>query len=217
VSRRARAIGFLVAAVVCALLAALAAAGYRSKVEAGYGPLRAVVVAAKDLPAGKPIGPGDLAARLAVRRVPQRFAPESTLRRPSDALGRAPLAPIPAGAYVLGSQLRVPRPERPPTPGLGGGRRPVQVSVRGAGALLVGGSAPEGERVDVVVSTPAGLGRKGRTYIAAQAVRLLALESPGGPGEQWTATLALTRGQALELIEAESSGREIRLLLAAGR
>ena len=215
-SRRARAVGFLAAAVVCALLAALAAAGYRSKVEAGYGPLRAVVVAAKDLPGGEPIGPDDLATRLALRRVPQRFAPESTLRRPSDALGREPIAAIPAGAYVLGAQLRVPRPKGSPTPGLGGGRRPVQLAVQGAGALLVGDSAPEGERVDVIVSIPSGLGRSGRTYIAASRVRLLALEGPGGPGEDWTATLALTRAQALELIEAESSGRQIRLLLAPG-
>jgi Flp pilus assembly protein CpaB len=214
VSRRTRAIGFLAAAIVCALLAALAAAGYRSKVEAGYGPLRPVVVAASELPSGKPLGPGDLRSGLTVRSVPERFAPESTLRRPADALGQAPLAPIPAGAYVLGSQLRVPRPEKRPAPGLGGDRRPVQVAIRGAGALLVGGSAPEGQHVDVVVSTPAGLGRKGRTYVAAQAVRLLALEGPGGPGEQWTATLAVTRRQALDLIEAEASGREIRLLLA---
>ena len=40
-SRRARALGFLGAALVCALLAALVAAGYRSRVEASYGELRA--------------------------------------------------------------------------------------------------------------------------------------------------------------------------------
>jgi Flp pilus assembly protein CpaB len=212
VSRRARAIGFLLAAVACALLAAVVAASYRSRVEASYGGLRPVVVATKDLRPGDPIGPGDLASELAIRRVPARFAPASALRHPTDALGRAPSAAIPAGAYVLGVQLEVPRPEHAPTPALGGGRRPVQVSVTGAGALLVDGSSPEGSRVDVVVSRTSGLGLKARTYIAARNVLLLALEGPGGPGEGWSATLALTRPEALELISADSSGRQIRLL-----
>ena len=87
----------------------------------------------------------------------------------------------------------MPEPEARSSPGVGRGRRPVEVGVSGAGALLLGGGAPEGARVDVVVSQPAGLGNKARTYIAARGVRLLALEGPGGPGEGWTATLALTR------------------------
>jgi pilus assembly protein CpaB len=216
VSRRARAVGFLIAAIACALLAALIAAGYRSRVEASYGGLRPVVVAATDLPPGDPIGPGDLATQLAVRRVPARFAPTSALRRRTDALGRAPSAPIPAGAYVLGVQLEVPRPKHAPRPALGGGRRPVQVGVTGAGALLVDGTSPEGAQVDVVVSQTSGLGQKARTYIAARGVLLLALDGPGGPGEGWTATLALTRPEALELISADSSGRQIRLLPGPG-
>ena len=211
-SRRGRAAGFLAAAVACALLAALVASSYRSRVEASYGELRPVVVAAKDLRPGVPIGPAEARSALDVRRVPSRFAPATTLRHPADALGQAPIAPVPAGAYLLGEQLEVPRPEQAPTPGVGRGRRPVQVGVSGAGALLVGGGSPEGGRVDVVVSQPSGLGRKARTYVAATRVRLLALEGPGGPGEGWTATLALTRPQALELIEADSSGRQIRLL-----
>jgi Flp pilus assembly protein CpaB len=212
VSRRARALGFLAAAVVCGLLAAMVAAGYRSSVEAGYGELRPVVVAATELREGVPLGPAEVRSALTVRRVPARFAPATALRRPSDALGQAPSAPIPAGAYVLAEQLEVPRPEPAAAPGLGAGKRPVEVSVSGAGALLLGGGSPEGARVDVVVSRPSGLGERARTYIAARGVRLLALEGPGGPGEGWTATLALTSPEALELISADSSGRQIRLL-----
>jgi pilus assembly protein CpaB len=214
VSRKARAIGFALAAVGCALLAALVASGYRSRVEASYGVLRSVVVAATDLPAGEVFGPRNLGASLTVRRVPARFAPASALRRPTDALGRAPSAPIPAGAYVLGAQLEVPQPKEPRPPAIEGGRRPVQVNVTGAGALLVDGSSPEGSRVDVVVSRPSGLGERARTYIAARRALLLALDGPRGPGEGWTATLALTRPEALELISADSSGRQIRLLPA---
>jgi Flp pilus assembly protein CpaB len=193
------------------MLAALLAGRYRSSVEARYGALEPVVVAAADLPAGQALNPEQL-KRLRIRRVPGSFAPPGVLRHPREALGRAPAATIPAGAYLLDAQLVIPQPEPGPAPAAGRGRRPVQVPVSGAEALLVGGAAPEGGRVDVVVSQRAGLGSKAKTYIAAEAVRLLALNRPAGPGEQWQATLALTREQALDLIGAQSAGREIRLL-----
>jgi len=112
---------------------------------------------------------------------------------------------------VLGAQLELPRPARPKSPGVGEGR-PVDVAVAGANALTVGGQPPEGTRVDVVVARQAGLGNSARAYIAATDVKLLALRSPAGPGESWSATLAVTEQQALSLIGAQSAGREIRLL-----
>jgi Flp pilus assembly protein CpaB len=212
VSRRGRAFAFLAAALACALLAAVVAGRYRSRVEAQYGELRPVVVSTAELPPGDAIGPAEAAHSLAVRRVPARFVPPGALRRPGDALGRAPGTVIPAGSYVLGSQLAVPELTQPPAPGVGRGKRPVEVSVTGAEALLVGGASPEGSRVDVVVSQQAGLGNQARTYIAASGVKLLTLKGPGGPGEGWSATLALTEPQALDLIGAEAATREIRLL-----
>jgi Flp pilus assembly protein CpaB len=212
VSRRARALAFLVAAVLCALLAATIAGRYRSRVEARYGPLRAVVVATADLPADEPIGVERARAALAVRRIPARFVPPGSLARVADALGRVPGAEIPAGSYVLGPQLELPQPDAPRAPGVGVGRRPVEVSVAGAEALTVGGSTPEGSRVDVVVARQAGLGNSASARIAATDVKLLALRSPAGPGETWSATLAVTEQQALSLIGAQSAGREIRLL-----
>ncbi|MDX6605485.1 MAG: pilus assembly protein CpaB [Solirubrobacterales bacterium] len=211
-SRRTRALVFLIAALVCAALAATVAGRYRSRVEARYGPLRPVVVATAELPAGEPIGVERAGAALVVRRVPASFVPPGALVRPADAMGRAPGATIPAGSYVLGAQLAVPKPDAPRAPGVGQGLRPVEVAVAGAQALTVGGAAPEGSHVDVVVSRQAGLGRSARAHIAATAVRLLALQSPGGPGESWSATLAVTEQQALDLIGALSAGREIRLL-----
>jgi len=212
VSRRTRALVFLIAALVCAVLAAMVAGRYRSRVEARYGPLRPVVVATSELPAGQPVGVERASAALAVRRVPASFVPPGALARTADALGRAPAATIPAGSYVLGAQLAVPKAGAPRAPGVGQGLRPVQVAVAGAEALTVDGAAPEGSRVEVVVSRQAGLGRSARAYIAATGVRLLALQSPGGPGESWSATLAVTEQQALALIGAQSAGREIRLL-----
>jgi Flp pilus assembly protein CpaB len=211
-SRRTRALIFLIAALVCALLATIVAGRYRSQVEARYGPLRPVVVSTAELPAGQPIGVEDVRSELAVRRVPTSFVPPGVLVHPADALGRAPGATIPSGSYVLGVQLAVPRSNAPTTPGVGQGLRPVQVAVAGAEALTVGDGSPEGSRVDVVVSRQAGLGRSASARIAATDVRLLALQSPPGPGEGWSATLAVTEQQALSLIGAQSAGREIRLL-----
>jgi Flp pilus assembly protein CpaB len=143
---------------------------------------------------------------------------------PQQAAGREPAAPIPAGSYVLATQLRDPgarRHKQDRTP-IGPGRRPVQIAVTGAGALAAQGGDPAGQRVDVVVTTEPGpqTGR-GRTYVAAARVRLLGLSQSAGessadypmPGaEAWTATLALTRSQALRLIQAESYARGVRLI-----
>jgi Flp pilus assembly protein CpaB len=212
VSRRARAIAFLVAALICALLAATVAGRYRSRLEARYGPLRPVVVATSELAAGEPLGESRIGSALTVRRVPASFIPPGALVHPADALGRAPGATVPAGSYVLGVQLAVPRTKAPPSPGVGAGLRPVQVAVAGAEALTVGGDPPEGRPVDVVVSRQAGLGRSATAHIAASGIKLLALAAPAGPGEPWNATLAVTEQQALSLIAAQSAGREIRLL-----
>jgi Flp pilus assembly protein CpaB len=212
VRRRARALAFLAAALICAILAATVAGRYRSRVEARYGPLRPVVVASAELPAGQPIDVARARSALSVRRVPTSFVPPGALARPDDALGRAPGATIPAGSYVLGVQLALPTPKRVRSPKMGQGLRPVEVNVTGAQALTVEGEPPEGARVDVVVARQAGLGNSARAYIAAIGVRLLALSSPAGPGEPWSATLAVTEQQALSLIGAQSAGREVRLL-----
>ncbi len=219
-SRRARATAFLVLAVGCAALAAALANGYGASVARSFGPLREVVVAGRDLPAGEPIGPERLSHSLELRRVPARFVPPGTLSVPQQALGREPQAMLPAGSYVLAAQLRVPRARSPRGPRLANGRRPVEIAVSGGEALLASGGSPQGSIVDVVVTTePRGPG-PGRTYVAAAEVRLLALtrQDPAGPGPSagWSATLALTRGQALRLIEAESFARSVRLLPRPG-
>lgn len=211
-SRRARAVAFLAAALICAALAAGVAGRYRARVEARYGPLEPVVVATTELPAGQPIGREQARSGLAVRRVPASFVPPGALTAPVDAVGRAPGAAIPAGSYLLGAQLLLPHPDRPRSPGVATGLRPVEVTVAGADALTVSGEPPDGTRVDVVVSRQAGLGEGARARIAAAGVRLLALRPPATPGEEWSATLAVAERQALALIAAESSGREIRLL-----
>ncbi|HWT90949.1 MAG TPA: SAF domain-containing protein [Solirubrobacterales bacterium] len=211
-SRRGRALGFLLAAALAAAAAAAIADGYGESVVEGYGRLRPVLVAAADLRAGEEIDPRTAGEKLEVRRVPVRFAPPGALAAPEEALGLAPAVPVPAGSYLLGAQLRSPHAHGS-GPALGRGRRPVEIVVSGAGALSVFGTQPVGARVDVVVTTePAGSGN-GRTYVAAPAVPLLGL-SPGGEGGagEATATLGLTRSQALRLIAAQSFARQVTVI-----
>jgi len=214
-SRRARAAGFGLLAILAAALAAGIADGYGSSVAQGYGPLRPVVIVERGLREGRPLDPAELSTALELRRVPARFVPPGALAVPQDALGLAPVAPLPAGSYLLAAQLRPPRPSRSDGVALEGHRRPVEISVSGAEALLAAGPASRGAKVDVVVtSEPNGTG-PGRTYIAAAGVPLLAL-GPGadgpGPGGASVATLGLSKREALRLIAAESFARKLTLL-----
>jgi Flp pilus assembly protein CpaB len=215
VSRRARAAVFLAGALLAAGLAAAIADGYGARIAGGYGPLRPVVVVSRDLRPSGPLGPKEIAAALEVRRVPVRFVPPDALGAPRDALGLAPVSAIAPGSYLLASQLRLPGRHDRGVPTLTGRRRPVEISVSGAEALLAAGVSPRGTKVDVVVTSEPDAAGPGRTYVAAAGVPLLAL-GPGadgpGPGGSSAATLGLTKRQALRLIAAESFARKLTLL-----
>lgn len=210
-SRRHRAIGFLLAALMAAAAAAAVADGYGERVVAGYGEPRPVLIATADLRAGEEIDSRVATEKLEVRRVPVRFVPPGALAAPAEALGLAPGAPVPAGSYLLAAQLRPPRDTGGTV--LGSGRRPVEIVVNGAGALSALGIQPVGSKVDVVVTTEPEDSGTGRTYVAAPAVPLLGL-GPGGEGGagEATATLGLTRDQALRLIAAQSFARRVTVI-----
>ncbi len=209
-SRRARAGGFLAAAALAAAAAGTVANGYGDSVVRGYGELRPVVVARADLRGGERIDPGLAAGRLEVRRVPVRFAPPGVLAAPAQAVGFETVAAVPAGAYLLGAQLRSPASARRPR--LRGGRRPVEIEVSGAGALAALGPGRDGAQVDVVVTAEPSGAAAGRTYVAAPAVPLLGLAPSGEGAGAATATLGLTRPQALRLIAAQSFARRITVI-----
>lgn len=214
-SRRTRALAFLGLALVTAAVAAGIADSYGSRVASGYGPLRPVVVAAKSLEPEDVLGPADISSGLEVRRVPLRFVPTGALRDPREALGLTPTTWLEPGSYLVASQLQARRSRNESTGALGSSRRPVEIAVSGAEALLATGAAAAGAKVDVVVTTePSGSG-PGRTYVAVAGAPLLAL-GPGadgpGPGGSAAATLALTKRQALRLIAAESFARKLTLL-----
>jgi len=214
VSRRGRAIGFAVVAVLCAIASASIASGYRESAAEQLGELAAVVVVTQPLPQGEPFAGRTLATSLELREVPARFAPPDVLIDPAEALGRRALAPIPAGSYLLGSHLKVPGSREPQAPSLGADLHPVEITVSGAGSLASSGTA----RVDVVVAAEPVTGGRARVRVAAEGVRMIALE-PASPadatatgGDSWSATLALSRPEALKLIEAENFAREVRLI-----
>lgn len=213
--RRARAAVFLALALLAAGLAAAIADGYGSRVARGYGPLRPVVVLSRSLRPGQALGPAEIAAGLEVRRVPVRFVPPGALASSRDALGLAPVSILSPGSYLLATQLRAPGGGDQRVSALGRRRRPVEISVSGAGALLATEASARGTRVDVVVTSEPTAAGPGRTYVAAAGVPLLAL-GPGadgpGPGGASAATLGLTRRQALRLIAAESFARKLTLL-----
>lgn len=214
-SRRRRALAFLVMACITAAGAAALADRYRASAVHRYGPLRPVVVVKSRVAAGHRFGPGEIFSTLAVRRVPSQFTPPGALVAREEAVGLIARTSMPAGSYLLGSQLGVARERDAARSRLGGGRRPVEIAVSGAQTMLAAGKGATGPRVDVVItSEPLGPG-PGRTYIAAAQVPLLGL-SPGpegpGPGSSAIATLGLTKRQALRLIAAESFAREVTLL-----
>jgi Flp pilus assembly protein CpaB len=214
VSRRGRAIAFGLAALAAAVISAALADGYGDRVASGYGELRPVVVAGSAIAAGQRIDP-ELVGELEVRRVPARFVPPGALSTPPQALGLVARAPVPAGSYLLASELRPLGAGRKPGLMLTRGRRPVEIAVSGAGALLSAGPPPRGTKVDVVVTVESKGSGPGRTYVAAPVVPLLALTA-GAEAEaagEAQATLGLTRAQALELIHAESFARQVTILL----
>lgn len=213
-SRRGRALGFFLLALLAATAAAAIADGYGASAARGYGPLRQVVVLDTALAPGQRIGSEEIGSTLVVRRIPERFVPSDALAEPEEALGLVPRTALPAGSYLLGTQLSTGR-KAGPADHLGGDRHPVEIEVSGAAALLAAGPAPVGAKVDVVVtSEPYGAG-PGRTYVAAAAVPLLALRPAAEDSvtdATVAATLGLTKAQALRLIAAESFARKLTLL-----
>jgi pilus assembly protein CpaB len=220
--RRRRAAVLLSLALACGGLAASRVQTRESDVEAAVGPLVPVVVTRADVQPGARL----TAAQLAVRQVPQRFAPRDAVVSPEQAVGQRVSGGLAAGGYVTAGALAGPAaPERDPHGApVSRGERSVEVAVAGGEALA---GAPPGTRVDVIVTTePRGAAAGGRTYLALQDVELLgarAADGAGGAGAgdgaaahaSTIATLRVTLREAVYLTAAQSFARELRLLVRA--
>ena len=202
-------------AVFCALLSAAAAARRDESVDAQLGELRTAIVLERGLGKGTRLS-GPVARRaLGERQVPARFLPPDHIADPALAFGSKLVADLPAGSYLLASQLRSPASEGRSRGAVGAGLRPVEV-------VVSGGGPPPGARVDVLAADEPGSTSNPRVRVLARGVELVsiaplregsALDDPASPDAgDWVATLALDRADSLRVIEADNYAREVRLL-----
>jgi len=184
-----------------------------------------VLVTARDLRAGTSIGPRTARRILALRSVPERFAPPDSLASASEAVGFRTAVDLVAGAYVTASALRPREDAAPATDGLAERERLMEVAVAGGESLaLASGPGARPLKVDVLVTKEGSTGA-GRTYVALRGADLVALraateaegerEAEARPGRS-LATLRLTLDQAVALTAAQNFAREIRLLARPG-
>jgi pilus assembly protein CpaB len=220
-ARRRRSAVLIALAIACGGLAASRVETRAGEVERQVGPLVPVVVARADLPAGTKLTAG----RLAVRQVPERFAPRDSLASAGQALGLRLAGPLAAGSYltdgVLAERGSAPDDDAPAGAAIRRGERSVEVAVAAGESLA---EAPPGARVDVLVTTEPRTGA-GRTYLALQNVELLAARPAGGESggggdgaaarATTIATLRVTLREAVYLTAAQSFARELRLLVRA--
>jgi pilus assembly protein CpaB len=219
--RRRRAAVLLSLALACGGLAASQVHTRAQEVEAAVGPLVPVVVARADVPPRTRLRP----QQLAVRQVPERFAPRDALMSPEQVVGQRVAGALAAGGYVTQGALASGAGHEREGGGapIRGGERSVDVAVAGGEAL---GSAGPGTRVDVLVTTePRSGATAGRTYLALQDVELLGARptsdagGAGGGGAAARATtvaaLRVTLREAVFLTAAQSFAREVRLLVRA--
>jgi pilus assembly protein CpaB len=198
VTRRRRAALLLGLALVLGALAGSDVARREAALRDKVGPTVEVLVARAPLDAGRRVRPDDLA----VRRVPERFAPVGAAPVPELVIGERLAVSVPAGAPV-GEHL-LERETAALGPVLRRGERAAEVVARGSPELIVPGA-----RVDVVVT------REGRdAQLALEDVEVLATRALAGEGTgpQVAATLRVTLRQAVYLAAAATFAAEIRLL-----
>lgn len=205
-SRRRRGMLLVGLALVLGGLAAADVGRREAALDARLAPLVPVLVAGRDLPAGRPLSAGDVT----VREVPARWAPPGAAGSSGEVTGTVPAVALAAGAYVTSDVL-----EGPGGQSGGGlvrrGERAVEIMASGSAELISAGG-----RVDVLVTR-----EDAGTRLALQDVEVLAAravsegDAPGGassPGQRVAATLRVSLRQAVYLTAAQSFARELRLL-----
>jgi pilus assembly protein CpaB len=203
VSPRRRAALLLGLALVLGGLAASDVARREDALRAQLAPLVDVVVAREPLEQGRRLR----AADLAVRRIPERFAPPGGAVAAELLVGRRLAVPVVEGAAV--NELLLERPQAPPATAVGRGQRAIEVV-----AAAAPGTVEPGSRVDVVVTRD-----RGGTQLTLQDVPVLAVRGAPATDERAAgkiaATLRVPVQGAVELTAAGAFARELRLLARA--
>jgi pilus assembly protein CpaB len=193
VTRRRRAAALLALAVGLGTLSATHMSRREAALQAQLGPLTEVVVARKDLPAGRALQLADLG----VRRLPARYAPAGEPVFAAALVGGKLAVPVVAGGAVT-AELIARDPEAPP---VRRGERAVEV--------VASGTVVAGARVDVVVTTDE------QTRLALEDVEVLAAKpaaAKDGGGPRVAATLRVPVTDAVYLVAAQEYARDVRLL-----
>jgi pilus assembly protein CpaB len=215
VTRRRRAAVLLGLALLLGGLAASDVAGREAALRRGLGPTVEVVVARAAIPAGGRL----VARRLAVRRVPARYAPAGAFGAPAELRGLRAAVAIPEGSDLDASVVGDGSGEAAvaPGPAVRAGERVAQVV-----AVAPVESIGPGSRVDVLV-TREGAHDGGSTRRALQDAEVLSAEpaaadAGGGPADglpRLHVGLRVTVRQAVYLAAAQAFARELRLLARA--
>jgi pilus assembly protein CpaB len=197
-------------------LAASDVAGREAALQQRQGAPVPVIVTRGAVSSGTALTP----ARLAVRLVPQRFAPPGAFRTASELDGLRAAGELPPGAFLTPAAVRDPAAESAAGAPVRPGERVADVVARAAPELITAGA-----RVDVLVTRDGSGGRPGRTVLALQDVEVLSASgaaaadagganggSGGDGGPRVAAALRVTPRQAVFLAAAQTFAREIRLL-----
>ena len=208
-TRRRRAAVLLGLSLVLGTLAATHMARREAALRETLGPVVEVVVARRDLEAGRTLELSDLG----VRSLPARYAPPGEPEFAAALAGHKLAVPVPSGGAVSRALLA----RRPQTPesAIVRGERAVDVIATGSAQAVVGGA-----RVDVLVTTGRRDQDGGRTRLALEDVEVLAaraatVEDTGKAPPRVRATLRVTVAQAVYLSAAQSFAQDLRLLARA--
>ena len=206
-SRRRRAVVLAVLALLLGSLAASAVAGREAALRRSLGVSVGVLVAREAVAAGAPLA----RARLALRRVPARYAPADAFSGTADVAGLKAAVAIPAGTDLTPSLVADPAQIASAAVPVGPGERVAEIVAQGSPEHIVRGS-----RVDVVVTRETA-DSEGETTLALEDAEVLsAAPAPAAGGEdsgpQVALSLRVRLREAVYLAAAQSFARELRVL-----
>jgi pilus assembly protein CpaB len=206
VSRARRAVLLGALALLLGGLAASDVAEREAALERRLGPPVTIVVARSE------IAPGDelTARRLAVRRVPARYAPRGAFASAAEVAGARAATGIAAGSDISAAQLEGSGASQDALAGAAPGERVARIVAVGVPEEL----AP-GARVDVLITEERAGGRV-RTRLAPRAAVVVeSRPAPAGEGDglpRVALALRVSLQDAVQLAQAQAGARELRVL-----